>query len=92
MIRESSLKERELPPPPHPQWRVRRATGELQTFHSKAQVRKAVPGIFGGRQPKELSGDAWEQLADELADIVEPSVEPLSEYAASRAGIYEGRP
>ena len=37
--------------------------------------------------------DAFEQLADELADFVEanlpPDAKPLSDYAVSREGIYE---
>ncbi len=41
--------------------------------------------------PPPLSDEEWEQLADEAADLVDPSVPPLSDYAVSREGIYQER-
>ena len=38
--------------------------------------------------PPLLSDEEWESLADEAADLVDPSVPPLSDYAVSREGIY----
>lgn len=35
-----------------------------------------------------LSDEEWEQLADEAADLVDPSIPPLSDYAVAREGIY----
>ena len=35
-----------------------------------------------------LSNEEWERLADEAADLIDPSVPPLSDYAVSREGIY----
>ncbi len=39
--------------------------------------------------PPPLSDEEWERLADEAADLVDPSIPPLSDYAVSREGIYE---
>ena len=38
-----------------------------------------------------LSPEEWEKLADEAASIVPDDVPPLSDYAVSRAAMYEGR-
>lgn len=38
-----------------------------------------------------LSDEEWERLADELDDLVDPNVPPLSDYAVSRESFYEGR-
>ena len=38
--------------------------------------------------PPPLSDEEWERLADEAADLVDPSVPPLSDYAVSREGSY----
>lgn len=43
---------------------------------------------------EKLDDEEFERLADELADFVEknmpPDAKPLSDYAMSREGIYEG--
>ncbi len=39
-------------------------------------------------KPPPLSDEEWERLADEAADLIHPSVPPLSDYAVSREGIY----
>ena len=41
--------------------------------------------------PPPLSNEEWERLADEAADLVDPSIPPLSDYAVSREGIYGDR-
>jgi uncharacterized protein (DUF1778 family) len=38
--------------------------------------------------PPSLSDAEWERLADEAADLIDPSIPPLSDYAVSREGIY----
>ena len=47
-------------------------------------------------EPKELSYEEFAALAKKLVDMVEefidPDCPPLSDYAVSREGIYEGHP
>jgi len=38
--------------------------------------------------PPLLSDEEWERLADEAADLVNPTFPPLSDYAVAREGIY----
>jgi hypothetical protein len=36
--------------------------------------------------------EEWERLINEMADLVDPNVPPLSDHAVSREGIYESHP
>ena len=45
-------------------------------------------GLWAAPPRSPISDEEWERLADEAADLVDPSIPPLSDYAVSREGIY----
>ena len=52
--------------------------------------------IMNAARPARVSGKELEALLDKLADMseeyIDPDCPPLSDYAVSREGIYEGHP
>ena len=52
--------------------------------------------IMDNKTPKSVSNKKFEELLDKLADMAEEYIDsncpPLSDYAVSREGIYEGHP
>lgn len=74
--------------PPEIEERLRREAARRGMDPGRVAMDLITRGI--PQEAQEPSDEEWERSADELADIVDPNLAPLSDRGLSREGCYKG--